>query len=79
MKCEITRLALITGAVLLGAAEASRGWETVLPVTGLDHVQPPVSGPARPSTSTGRPVRRYAGQLFRPADEHERRHPGHGS
>lgn len=39
MKCEITRLALITGAVLLGAAEASRGWEAVLPVTGLDHVQ----------------------------------------
>jgi polyvinyl alcohol dehydrogenase (cytochrome) len=39
MKCEITRLALITGAVLLGAAEASRGWEAVLLVTGLDHVR----------------------------------------
>ena len=39
MKCEIPRLALITGALLLGAAEASRGWEAVLPVTGLDHVQ----------------------------------------
>ena len=38
MKREITRRGLITGAVLLGAAEASRGWEAVLPVAGLDHV-----------------------------------------
>jgi len=38
MKREITRRGLITGAVLLGAAEASHGWEAVLPVAGLDHV-----------------------------------------
>ena len=38
MRREIPRRALIKGAVLLGAVEASRGWEAVLPVTGLDHV-----------------------------------------
>lgn len=56
---------LITGAVLLRAAEASRGWEAVLPVSGLDHVQQ--HGPFRRRhmvqpdhrRATGRPVHRY--------------------
>ena len=38
MRRDITRRGLIAGAVLLGTAEASRGWEAVLPVTGLDQV-----------------------------------------
>jgi hypothetical protein len=56
---------LITGAVLLGAAEASRGWEAVLPVTALDHVQqhgPSGAGIWSSPTideQTGRPVHRY--------------------
>lgn len=34
----ITRRGVIAGSVWLGAATAAHGWEVVLPVTGLDHV-----------------------------------------
>ena len=34
----ITRRDVIAGTVWFGAAGAARGWEAVLPVTGLDHV-----------------------------------------
>ena len=34
----VTRRDLIAGAVLLAAARATRAWEAVLPVAGLDHV-----------------------------------------
>lgn len=34
----ITRRDVIAGLVWLGAATAAHGWEAVLPVTGLDHV-----------------------------------------